>query len=176
MIYRMIRKFYRNQQGFLLIEVLGALAIAGLIGIAVTVANVQVLNQTSSNNNYTTASRNTLNALHWISRDVQMAQSINGSTGFPSTEELKLEWMAWDNTLNTVNYTVVDGELIRKFSIDTSPPSETVIASFISTDSNMTYCSSDNGVLTISITASVGEGRSTVNVTKKHEITSRPNL
>jgi prepilin-type N-terminal cleavage/methylation domain-containing protein len=176
MKFRRPRAFSNNQQGFSLIEILGALAVASLIMLVVSMANAQVLSQTANNNNYTTASRQTLNAIHWISRDVQMAQTIGGTDGFPQTENLMLSWKTWDNSIHSANYSVVNGELIRSYGIDTGTPTINVVAENINIDEAMTYCSSDNNVIRLTITSSVGEGFQTVDVTKKHEITSRPNL
>ena len=173
---RKLKSLNTNQQGFLLIEVLGALVIASLISLTVTMANAQVLNQTSNNNNYTTASRNTQNAIYWIGRDVQMAQTINGTDGFPQTENLVLTWTTWENNVHTANYTLANGELQRMYTIDAGSPITTKVAEYINPGAAMTNCSSDNGVLMLTITSSVGEGRKTVDVTKTHRITSRPNL
>ena len=174
MIFRKLQLWNRNQSGFTLIEMLVTLAITGFIAIGVSVANAQVLDQTSENNDYTTASRNTLNALHWISKDAQMAQNLdpNGSSGFP----LVLSWVEWDNSAHTVNYSLANGELMRSYYIDGGEPHETLIAEYINNDAAMTNCASDNGVLTLTITASVGEGLHTISVTKVREIASRPNL
>ena len=171
-----VKLLNRNQQGFLLIEVLGALVIASLISLVVTMANAQVLSQTSTNNNYTTASRQTLNAIYWIGRDVQMAQTINGTSGFPQTENLVLSWKTWENNVHTANYSLVDGQLQRTYVIDSGSPTTTTIAEYINPGEGLTYCTSDNGVVTLKITSSVGEGAKTVDVSKIHQITSRPNL
>jgi len=176
MRFRKLKAFNRNQRGFLLIEILGALAITSLITLAVTMANAQVLNQTANNNNYTTASRHTLNAIYWIGRDVQMAQTINGTEGFPQTENLVLTWTTWDNIVHSANYTLINGELKRTYAIDSESPITTTVAEYINPDEGLTYCSSDNGVVSLTITSSVGEGSKTVDVTKTHQITSRPNL
>ena len=176
MIFRKLKLLRKNQQGFMLIEILGALVIASLISLVVTMANAQVLNQTSDNNNFTTASRHTQNAIYWIGRDVQMAQTINGTDGFPQTENLILTWTTWDNNVNTANYSLENGELLRAYAIDAGSPMVTVVAEYINPDEAMTYCSSANGVLSLTITSSVGEGRRIVDVTKTHQITSRPNL
>jgi Tfp pilus assembly protein PilW len=171
-----VKLLNKNQQGFLLIEVLGALVIASLISLVVTMANAQVLKQTSDNNNYTTASRNTLNALYWIGRDVQMAQTINGTDGFPQTDSLVLSWKTWDNNVHTANYTLVDSELQRTYVIDSGSPTTIIVAEYINPGEGLTYCTSDNGVVTLKITSSVGEGSETMDVSKIHKITSRPNL
>jgi hypothetical protein len=157
-------------------EMLAVLAITSLIGLVVAMANMQIMNQSSDNSNFNAGSRNTLNALHWISRDIQMAQSVNGTDGFPQTENLVLSWQAWDNTIYSANYTVVNGELTRTYTINGSNPVVNVVAEYINTAEDKTYCSVTEGVVILTITSTVGEGSKAVDVTKVHEITSRPNL
>jgi len=176
MILRKYRLFIRSQAGFTLLEILAALAISAFIGVAVTMANVQILNQTSENNNYTACSRNTLNALHWIGRDAQGAQIMEGMAGFPEADDLVLSWTEWDNTHHQIVYSVVNGQLLRNYSTDGGASSEMLVAEYINPSSALTNCTSDNGVLILTITASVGEGNSAVSVTKVREITSRANL
>ena len=175
MIFRKIRLFYKNQAGFTLIELMVALVISGIIGLGATVSSGQVLNQTSRNSDYTTASRNAMNAIHWISRDAMMAQTINGAEGFPQNEDLSLNWVEWDNTVNSANYSLENGILRRIYS-DGSQVTNTIIAQYINPDEEMTNCVSYNGTLTLTITSSVGEGSKVVNVTRVREIISRPQL
>ena len=175
MIVRKLRLLHRNQRGLTLLELMVALTISCIIGLGATVANFQVLNQTSNNNNHTTASRHAMNAIYWISCDTQMAQTIavdGGTSGFP----LALIWVDWDNSVYTANYTLADGKLTRTLTVDSGDPRNLLVAEYINTTTNMTYCSTYNGTLTLSITSSVGEGMSLVNVTREREIASRPNL
>ncbi|MBA7708340.1 hypothetical protein ES703_117238 [subsurface metagenome] len=176
MILRKIKLFIKEQRGFFLTEMLASLAIAAIIGLGATFAIAQVMNQTTRNNDYTTASRHTLNAIQWISRDYQMAQTIVGWAGFPATDNLTLTWTEWDHTVNQVVYSVVDGQLKRSYSVDGGAPSVTLVAEYINSDAAMTNCASDNVVLTLTITGSVGAGSTIVDVTKVCEIVSRPRL
>jgi prepilin-type N-terminal cleavage/methylation domain-containing protein len=175
MILRKIRQFYKNQAGFTLIELMAAVVITGFIGLGATVASGQVLNGTSRNNDYTTASRNAMNAIHWISRDTMMAQSINGTDGFPRYENLSLKWIEWDNSVHSANYSLENGILQRIYS-DGNQVTSTVIAEHINPDEDMTNCVSFNGTLTLTITSSVGEGDKVVDVTRVRKITARPGL
>lgn len=175
MIFHKLSFFSRNQSGLSLLEIAVTIVIISLITIGATMANTQVLNQTSSNNDYTTASRQILNTMYWISRDTQMAHKIqpdSGDSGFPLT----LRWMEWDNTSHTVNYTLDNNRLIRSYSINGSEPAVISVAEYINQDTQMTNCVSDNGVLTLTVTSSVGEGAHVTNITKVRNITSRPNL
>jgi prepilin-type N-terminal cleavage/methylation domain-containing protein len=177
MIFRkLLKSFGKDQRGITLIEMLVSVAIAGIISLGATIANGQVLNQTSRNNDYTTASRQTLNALYWIGRDTQMAQTINGTSGFPATSDLTLTWTDWDNTDYEVVYAVSDGQLTRSYTAGGADPRVSFIADYINSEADKTYCTTDNGTLTLTITASVGEGDRIIDVTKKRVITSRPNL
>ena len=148
--------------------------IMGFIGIGTAVATVQVVNQGSYNSDYNTASRHTLNAIHWISWDAQMAQTVvrNGSTGFP----LNLSWVEWDNSTHQVTYTEAGDTLRRSYSIDGGVPSETEIAQHINWVSENTTCGFNGGVLTLKVTATVGTGLNAVSVTKVREVTPRPGL
>jgi prepilin-type N-terminal cleavage/methylation domain-containing protein len=170
-----IISFCKEQAGYTLIELMAAMVITGLIGLGATIASSQVLTQTSKNTDYTTANRNTMNAIHWISRDAMMAQTMDGFDDFPQTGNLSLSWVEWDSTVHTANYSLENGNLFRIYS-DGSQVTQTFIAEYINPDTNSTFCSSDNGVLIVTITSSVGEGSRVVNVTRVREITSRPNL
>jgi prepilin-type N-terminal cleavage/methylation domain-containing protein len=163
-----------NQRGFTLIEMIVVVAITGLIAAGASIAIVQVLNQSTRNTDYAAASRNTLNAINWISRDAQMAQIVepNGASGFP----LVLKWVEWDNSNHQVVYMLENDKIQRSYSVDGGEPSKILIAEFINPETQMTNCVSDNNVLTLKVTASVGEGSQQSNVTKVHEISSRPGL
>jgi prepilin-type N-terminal cleavage/methylation domain-containing protein len=175
MILRKISQFYKHQSGFTLIEMMAAMVITGFIGLGASMASGQVLNETARNSDYTTASRNAMNAIHWISRDVMMAQSMDGVEGFPQNENLSLGWVEWDNTVHSANYSLENGILRRIYS-DGSQVRNIIIAEYINPDAELTNCVSDNGVLTLKITSSVGEGSKVVNITRVSQITARPSL
>jgi type II secretory pathway pseudopilin PulG len=169
------RKFHKGQSGFVLIDLLTAIIITGIISLGISSASFQLINTTSKNRNFTMASRNAMNALHWIGRDTVMAQNIDGTEGFPTTSNLSLSWNTWDNTECTVSYNLQDGELCRFFS-DGTQETKTVVAEDINSSPDKTYCSTDNGTLTFVITSSVGEGYKTIDVTRTRDIVSRPRL
>jgi len=164
-----------RQAGFTFIEVIVAVAISGVIALGASIASAQVLSQTTRNNDYTLASRNALNALYWISHDASMAQTINGTAGFPQTEDISLFWRGWDNTRYSANYTLENGVLTRIYS-ENGTVTTMVIASNINSDPLLTHCVYADGILTFTITSSVGEGDKVVSVTKVRQITPRPGL
>jgi type II secretory pathway pseudopilin PulG len=174
MIFRRLRPMRENQKGFTSLEVIAVMLITGFIGIGTAMATVQVVNQGTYNSDYNTASRQTLNAIHWISRDAQMAQTVeqNGSTGFP----LNLIWVEWDNTTHQVTYAEAGDTLRRFYSIDGGAPSENMVAQYINWVSENTTCEFNGDILTVKVTATVGTGPKAVSVTKVHELTPRPGL
>lgn len=174
MIYQKLRRVIKGQRGFTLIEIIAVLAITGLIGLGATTATVQMINQSSRNSDYTTASQHAMNAIYWISLDAQMSQTIStdGISGFPLT----LNWTEWDNSEHEVAYVIVGDKLRRSYSIDGGEPAETVIAQYINPAPENTTCEFSDRVLTVKVTATVGNGPQTLSVTKVREITPRPGL
>ena len=167
---------HRNQRGFTMIEMLVSLAITGFISLGATIASAQVLNETARNNDATAASRQSMNAIFWISRDAQMALTTAGAANFPNTGNLTFTWKEWDNSVHQASYSLVNGELRRAYSVDGGTENFTLVAEYINPDAALTNSVSDNGVLTVKITSSVGEGDRIVNITKSRQVASRPNL
>ena len=174
MMFRGLRRVFAGQRGFTLLEVVVTLAITGIIGIGATMATVQILTQGSRNVDYTTASRHAMNAIFWISRDAQMSQTVepSGANGYPLT----LSWTEWDNSEHAVIYSIEDDRLMRSYSIDGDGPREILVALYINSTSENTSCQYSDRVLTLRVTATVGDGTQALNVGKVREITPRPGL
>jgi prepilin-type N-terminal cleavage/methylation domain-containing protein len=169
------KKFNQCQAGLTLIEVMVSIVITGFIGLGATMGSAQVLNETQRNNDYTTASRNAMNAVYWIGRDAQMAQIISGWSDFPRTSNLSLAWTDWNNCSYNTTYSVSNGSLMRSFNAN-GTVTDTLVAQYINTAATSTNCTSFNGTLTLTITSSVGEGSKVVDITRVRQMTARPQL
>jgi len=167
--------FHKKQGGFTLLEVAVSLAITSMIALGVAVSSAQVLTQTSKNSDYTTASRNAMNAIFWIGRDGQMAQSFAGADGFPLTSDLSMAWEDWDSISHNITYSIQEGRLYRTYTVD-SESTVSLVAEYINDDSELTNCISENGTLLLTITSSVGGGTKIIDVTRVREITARPQM
>jgi prepilin-type N-terminal cleavage/methylation domain-containing protein len=174
MLHKKTLRYYK-ETGFTLIEIMVSLAISSFIGLGAMMSSAQVLNETNRNNDFTAASRNAMNAVYWISRDAQMAQIISGAPGFPQTANLSLYWQDWGGSTNNATYSLNNGVLKRSFNVDGNI-NQTVVAQYINSSVNMTYCTSTNTTLTLTITSSVGEGSKIIDVTRIREMTARPKL
>ena len=157
---RRLRIIISNQKGFTLIEMLIVIAITSLIGVGVTVAVNNVWNVNALSVSRVDAVKQVENAIYWMSRDTQMAQTVqeSGGSGFPLT----LTWVEWgSNTKNQVTYTLQYDELHRSeiIIINGAPgaPTDTVIADRLDPSAGMTWCDFDYGsrVLILHVTASV---------------------
>lgn len=156
--------FHKEQRGFTLVGLLGALAITGLIAGGITTAISQVFIFNMRTTAHMTAIKQVESAVHWISRDAQMAKTITvdpGDTGFP----LILTWTDYGEggATQTVTYTIDSAELWRDFNGQTMR-----VAQYIDSATN---CHS-SPMFTFTVTATVG----IKSETRVCEVMPRPQL
>jgi len=151
-----MKKLKKGQWGFTLVELVIVVALAGLVGAAITATAFQVFTFSTRLSNQMTAVRQVQQAGFWVSPDVMMAKTVNatGGSGFP----LILTWQeAGTNTTHTVTYnlTYMSGGLTRlqrEHKIGTSLNSTTIVAEYISSASFVQY----GDAYTFNVTATVG--------------------
>jgi len=163
-----------KQKGFTLIELLIAMLISGMIVAAVGTAIFQVFRVNALTSNSVAAFAQVQNAGFWISHDAVMAHAVtvnNSATG--TLQSITLDWVDWENDAHQVVYTLnTSGELKRTYSFQVggvAQPNQTIsVAQNI--DPANTNCSWDTPLLTLNITAQVGQQTAT----RTYIVESRP--
>ena len=171
-----LKKLKNSESGFTLIEFVLAVAISGIIIAAITTTILQMFTGGARTSSHMTAVRQVQSAGYWVSRDGMMAQEEPDIGGDPSTNFLTLTWTDWgseDKDEHKVVYTLkdmTDGDLKNLQRIYSGPvATETgIIAQYI--DPYQTSCVWDSGVLTFTVTATVGEQSET----RVYEVKPRP--
>jgi prepilin-type N-terminal cleavage/methylation domain-containing protein len=167
---------HNDQRGFTLLELIIAIAIAGLITAGITVAVMQILTINHRASNHMIAVRQVQQAGKEVSKDTLQAQPSKIDDD-PLDAFLALNWTDSEGGNHTVVYTLQTmasspalSMLARNHTIDgtaqtTAPP---VVAEYI--DPNQTSCNWTGNVLIFTVTAALG----TESETRTYEIEPRP--
>jgi type II secretory pathway component PulJ len=130
-----LTKQIERQCGFVMIEIIIGVVISALLGGGVITAIYQIGNINSIDNARMIAVKQVESSIHYINRDVQMAQKVeaNGQTYW-----LRLTWSIWSNDqtngdINQVIYTLTNGVLTRSYTLNGGPATNTVVGRFITT-------------------------------------------
>jgi prepilin-type N-terminal cleavage/methylation domain-containing protein len=149
---------HSDKRGFTLIETMVALVIASILSLGVSLTIHQVLTVNASSTTRLIAVKQVENAVHYLSRDSQMAQDIQtgAGAGFP----LILRWTEWDGTTHRVTYSLQGDQLRRTQSINSGPLQDMFIARDIAANAAQTFCQYSGGVLSFKISSVVSGFRS----------------
>ena len=162
----MIKKLLgvKEQSGFVLIEMLMAIAISALILVGIVDITVQTVIVNASDTNQMRAIKQVENAIHWIERDAQMASTkwISPKDSTVTDFPLYLQWTGFeDNYTHKITYMLDNGALLREEIIedidDVISETETFICdNIIEAESNYAF----NGeILEVNLKATVGSFR-----------------
>jgi len=88
-------KVRNSQKGFVLVEVLVAIAVGGMVLGGIVSAIFQTTNITTRTPPQVTALEDIKYATYWISKDVRMAATTNLVDGAPPVNNLVLDWTSW---------------------------------------------------------------------------------
>ncbi len=157
----------RGEKGFTLIELLIGVAIMGVIAWPLAMTTTTLLTNPQRSTDQNVVLHEVRNAGYWISRDVQMARSVNATdpNRFPLTLTIPMD----DNPDNdyTIEYLFDGNKLKRQFS-GANLTSETLIAEYIDTG-NTTFSTLYPGSYKLTVRAAKGEAV----VTRGYEIYQR---
>jgi prepilin-type N-terminal cleavage/methylation domain-containing protein len=157
----MIKKLLKanDQSGFVLVEMLMAIAITALIIVGIVDITERTFVINAADNSQMSAIKQVENAIHRIERDAQMASanlilSINPTLpNFP----LNLQWTSFDGVTHFVTYTLDNGVLNRTENASGNINETFICDNIIAADSNYTF----NGkILEVNLKATVSDFRS----------------
>ena len=167
----------QSEKGFGLIEVVAATAIMAMLGMALSITTLQVMDGTTRSNNQVSGISQVQNAAGWISRDARMSTSLLTSPDFLT--------MDWSDEVSgdqyQVTYTLEEmpdsslSKMQRQLSVNGAPVSSTLIARYIDPDPGATQCGFADGVLSVTLTAVAGSGDKARTETRVFQVTPRPN-
>ncbi len=169
-----------------MIEMIVAIAISSAIGGGVLLSIYQVTSYQAMDKARMTCVKQVENAIHYIVRDVQMAQKVGPADPDPDGFPLVLTWTEWDETSseyeNTVTYTLIGSgpkQLERQHLAYDTQGNETknvtnVVARYIDGDSDKTNCDYAGGVLSLELTAAITGFPKVISETRTIGITTRP--
>ena len=173
-----------GEKGFTLVELVVAIAITVLATGAAGAAIFQIFGGTERNSNHLTAVGQVHNAGYWISRDVQMAQSVT-TDNLTLPDFLILSWTEWDAAgdpvYHSTRYFFEDltdgiGKLKRSHWSSAGANEQTLVAKYIYYDPDdadaTSKASYQSPVLTVQLTALFEE----VLEIREYRIKHRPNF
>jgi prepilin-type N-terminal cleavage/methylation domain-containing protein len=180
MIFRRNRQ-NKYQKGFTLIETLIVVAISSIVAVIITSSISQLIMVNSSNKNHMEAIKQVENALHYINRDVQVAQTIILSTkqsdgsykqnttqnftfDLTQGDNLTLNWVEWSDDKTTIEYTLdTDKDILYKKTtlknyLNPDKITDSALARYI-TEAKGSWDVNDEGywVFTLNLTATIGQ-------------------
>ena len=147
MMFKRLASINRKQRGFTMFELLIALAITGAITGGISMSIFQTLNYNARSNARMVAVKQVENAIHYMNRDVQMAQIIEPEPDpDPDAFPLVLTWVEWENNIeNVVTYELdTDTDELKRTHDRDGGSTVLTVARHVNTDSDDTYCEFDD--------------------------------
>lgn len=157
-----------KQKGYGLLEIIIALALVGILGLGITAFTIQTITETKRSSVHMQAIQHLENAGFWVSRDVQMAQTVTvgPSAGFP----LQLEWVDTNQDVYQVTYNATGNQVQRSLVKNDGEPLKLIVAQSINNAPTLTSCDYTNGLLTFNVTATLGN----YSLSRTYQIKKRP--
>jgi len=154
-----IGKLNKDQKGFSLLELIIVIALTGLVTAAITMTVFQVFNMNTRSANRMAAVSQVQHAGKLVSEDILEANTVDAGDDLDTTELELLTLTRNDTATNSTHeviYTLDEGVLWRSESVEGEEGEiVTRVAEYINSD--QTSCVWSSGVLTFTVTATVGE-------------------
>ena len=174
----------RGEKGYTLIELAVSLAVIVLISGAASIAIIQTLKGTETNNTHMNAVRQVQNAGYWLCRDARVAQSVN-TENLTLPDFLVFSWTEWDSDYEEIYHSATYsfegladgiGNLKRTHWSSAGANEETLIAQHIyyspADPDDTSKADYQAPLLTLQLTAIVG-GEMEI---REYRIQHRPNI
>lgn len=162
----------KNQQGVTLLEIVIALAIAGIITGVTTQSIFQIIKNNALASNRIAAITDVQSAGYWLGRDTLMAKTVTVNQTAPTGFPLILKW----TNSESVAYSLEDSKLQRRYSKNNDPTQILTVAQYINSDNTSYRYDSANNTATASLTASVGAGSQRRSETRVYTLMPRLGL
>jgi len=157
----------KGERGIGFVELIIVVALAGMVGAAITAAAFQTLTFTTRLSNQMTAIRQVQQAGFWVSPDVMMANPAKSNFNPGGGKFLVLAWTDANGNDHEVTYTITSERRLQRTHKVTPHEGEattevSVVAQYVdtsfdpSTGKPKTYCAWDGKVFTLVVTATVG--------------------
>lgn len=164
-----------NQKGMTLVELLIAIAVAGLVVAVVAAIMFQLFGVSDRTSDHVVSYNQVQNAGYWISHDAVQAQEVDDTSGL-----VTLDWVDWDGNAHQVIYTLQDAsdglkQLRRSYytkdsgQTDFEHQNTIVVAQYIDSSTTCDW-DEDERVLTLVVTAQVGDQTAT----RTYKVEPRP--
>lgn len=165
----------KNQKGITLLELLMAFAVSGLISGGITMTFYQVVTGGARTSNHMTLVKQVQNAGYWVTRDAQLVQDEpvivkNGS----QLDYFTLTWTDWNDTVNTVTYTLNGTELWRDDGVQQIPVAQFIDPAGTDVEFNDTNGDDIDDTLIFKVTATIGSGLQQQSETRVYKVVPRP--
>jgi prepilin-type N-terminal cleavage/methylation domain-containing protein len=169
----------KHQSGFTLVETLIVVAISSIIAVIITSSISQIISVNNFNKNHMEAIKQVENALQYINRDVQVAQTIvlftkqsdgsyqqkqsqNFNFDLAAEDNLTFGWVEWSNNVTQIEYTLdtykhtLHKKTTFKDHVNPDKITETTLAQYITAANGSWYVNNEGfWIFTMDITAGV---------------------
>ncbi len=169
-----------GEKGYTLVELLVAITIVAVATVAAGAGIFQIIRNTERHSSHMAVVLQVQNADHRISQDAMKAQIITADNLTPP-DFLVFSWIDGSSGDEyRVTYTLEDmpgsalKELRRNQFINDSANTTSLVAQYIDSDPERTRCELSNGMLTLTITATMGRGATMESETGTCRIVPRP--